>query len=406
MITLRRLMLGAIVLLAGMVSAQQVEVRVKQPDVCFECHVDMTDLSRLTHQHTAFTSGVCSDCHNPHASGHMALLNEDAGDLCLSCHDDIADELTGSSQHAPAAKGLCLDCHNPHASSFTNQLNKGGAALCAGCHTKVTDWSSLPVVHGPVQEGDCSSCHAAHGSNGEHLLSASPPELCLSCHDVDQAFRAKHAQPGIERSNCATCHDPHASPVAGLLRANQHAPFASGKCDACHTAGADPFAISGTVKQLCNRCHGQIGGGDQVAYHHNLDDESSCLNCHNPHASNASQLLLTEQLDLCMTCHFNQPELKKPKKDYITHDGQECSTCHQPHGADNANYLITAGVDLCNECHSGAHKSSHPIGENVIDQRTGQTMTCLSCHQLHGPDFDKYLPLDPTMDLCLQCHKK
>jgi predicted CXXCH cytochrome family protein len=404
MITSRKLILGAMILLAGVVFAQPSNVEVRQPDVCFECHVDMTDLQGLRHQHTAFESGVCSDCHNPHASGHMALLNDEPGELCLSCHDVVADELAKHSQHTPAANGLCLDCHDPHASDFPAQLNESGAALCAGCHTRVEEWSGLPVVHEPIRQGDCSACHAAHGSDEERLLSASPPELCLGCHDVDQTFRAKHAQPGIENSNCATCHDPHASPVAGLLRANQHAPFAAGKCDACHTEGGTSFAISGSVKQLCSGCHGQVGSDE--TYHHNLDDEASCLNCHNPHASNASPLLLSKQQDLCMGCHFNQPELKKPKAEYVTHGGQKCSTCHQPHSADNPKYLITESVDLCNECHAGAHKSSHPIGEEVIDHRTGKQMTCLSCHQLHGPDFDKYLPLDPTMDLCLQCHKK
>ena len=135
------------------------------------------------------------------------------------------------------------------------------------------------------------------------------------------------------------------------------------------------------MRDLCAGCHGQMGNDKAESYHHNLDDELSCLNCHNPHAANGDALLAAKQVDLCMSCHFQKPEFDKPKDQYITHEAQACSACHQPHGSENSLLLKSLDVDLCKSCHSGAHQSAHPIGAEAIDRRTGQAMTCLSCHQ-------------------------
>jgi len=55
---------------------------VDEPAVCYECHVDISDLSNKAHVHGAFESGKCSDCHNPHASKHAAMLADNEADLC------------------------------------------------------------------------------------------------------------------------------------------------------------------------------------------------------------------------------------------------------------------------------------------------------------------------------------
>ena len=90
----------------------------------------------------------------------------------------------------------------------------------------------------------------------------------------------------------------------------------------------------------------------------------------------------------------------------LTHDGMDCSNCHLPHGANDPQYLKEDRVAICADCHEAAHSAGHPVGPDVIDARTELPVTCLSCHQLHGAPFEKYLPLSPDMDLCVQCHKK
>ena len=113
------------------------------------------------------------------------------------------------------------------------------------------------------------------------------------------------------------------------------------------------------------------------------------------------------QQTLCTSCHFKTGEFAdKSRASILTHDGMECTNCHTPHGSENARYLKSTDVDLCTGCHERAHSSSHPIGPDVIDPRTGEPLTCLSCHKLHGADFEPYLPLSQEVDLCIQCHKR
>ena len=61
-------------------------VKVNEPEVCFNCHSDLNTSLEKKYVHTAFKTGKCSSCHNPHASRHAKLLADDAGVLCLSCH--------------------------------------------------------------------------------------------------------------------------------------------------------------------------------------------------------------------------------------------------------------------------------------------------------------------------------
>ena len=381
-------------------------VVVDEPAVCFDCHSEIQADASKRHVHSAFEDGKCSTCHNPHAAKHAALLGTEKGELCLSCHEGVQDEIAKSSPHVPASRGECVLCHDAHASAFPNQLVKDSAALCQDCHAPVSEWLARPVVHDPVTDADCGACHVPHGSGIGGLLTDAVPSLCFDCHDTDQAFTAAHQGRDIRGADCTACHDPHSGTLPGLVRENQHAPFAGGDCQRCHDEGdATSFAIAKETKSLCIDCHRGVANFEEAAHHGHLTHGESCLNCHNPHASNAEALLAADQTVLCMRCHFNESG-RRAKQEYITHDGMLCSECHSAHGADNASYLVTVELDLCARCHPRAHDVSHPVGPDVIDERTGEAVTCLSCHTLHGSEHDFYLTLDPAMDLCIQCHQR
>ena len=391
---------------AGRASASV--VKVDEPKVCFACHDTIEALNRKRYLHTAFKQGICSACHNPHASKHAALINDDIETLCLSCHQNVKQEMHKNSVHQPALDGNCITCHDPHASDQKNQLKQRMLPLCIQCHTAVGSWAAQAVVHSPVKAENCQICHSPHGSDNENLLTHAVPNLCFSCHKQDAPFAAAHKGYDLSKANCITCHDPHSSERPKLLMANQHAPFKAGQCVSCHTAGAgSAFALVSEPKTLCLKCHKQIQENMDLPYRHNLTDERSCLNCHNPHAAPASPLLAAGQKDLCFRCHFKGENYKdKSREQYVTHSGMDCSNCHTPHGGDNAKYLKSVGEDLCRGCHPSAHKGSHPMGGDVIDPRTNTTLVCTGCHELHGADFKPYLPLNPARELCLQCHKK
>lgn len=381
-------------------------VKVDEPGVCFTCHDDIQGELKKKSPHTAFAKGKCSDCHNPHASRHAALLKENSGELCQSCHEDLKQVATLPSKHQPAANGECLSCHDPHASDFRNQLVQSQGELCQSCHPAVADWLKQAQVHSPVANRNCSQCHAPHGSEHQGILAKAVPQLCFDCHPQNQQFMTVHKGYDLTDADCSTCHDPHASSHRGLLMANQHAPFESGECSECHAGGGKSFAIGGSVADICLKCHEDQAGARKAEFHAHIDGDRSCTNCHNPHASNVGALMASSQQTLCTRCHFTDvPAKDKPK--YMTHPGQECSSCHAPHGADNARYLVNSDVmTMCRTCHADVHRNSHPMGGEVIDKRTGGVLDCLSCHKLHGSTQQFYLAFNPDMDLCIQCHKR
>lgn len=388
----------ALLLLAG--SAFAAKVDVDEPDVCLMCHATVEEQLEAPHQHTAFAMGECSSCHNPHASRHAALLDDEEGELCFRCHGDIEEELASPVPHGPAADGDCGQCHDPHAGEFADQLAEEVPELCSTCHGEVDGFLERAVVHAPVAGGGCFTCHNAHGG-AEGLLSRQVPDLCVVCHDTDAEFAATHGGESVADSDCTACHEPHSSESESLLRPNQHSPFASGNCGTCHQTDQG-FEVA-QVATLCARCHRGTTEFTEQPYTHILEREDSCVECHNPHASVAGNLLAAEPAVMCMKCH---PTGDVDRQAFPTHDGMDCTNCHLPHGADNANYFVASENDLCKDCHEQAHRVSHPIGPEVIDPRTEEQVTCLSCHQLHAADFEQYLPLNPKRELCIQCHRK
>ncbi len=391
--------------------AVPVNAAVDEPAVCLECHGDIQEAFGRSHVHTAFADGKCSSCHNPHASRHAALLRTDTGKLCQGCHEEMRGLGSEPVVHQPAAVGKCTSCHDPHAADNRANTVAPMPRLCSGCHQEVDRWLARAVVHDPLQGGQCLACHLPHAGQAAGLLTEAVPGLCMSCHEEDAAFGKAHGGRSLAGTDCTACHDPHASAVPGLLRQNQHRPFASGNCASCHK-GLDKdgsFDLGQRVVDLCLRCHRSVEPGLEAMYPHLMNTEESCASCHNPHASNEPSLLLRPQVKLCMGCHFNgkrEGDKDRDKSEYITHDGMDCVNCHLPHGADNSALLVRTDSGLCAGCHEQAHKATHPVGPEVIDPRTGKPVTCMSCHQLHGSDFPFYLPLNPDMELCLQCHKK
>ena len=380
---------------------------VDEPAVCLVCHEPTGAQANEKYVHSVFAAGECSACHNPHASRHAALLADDDRRLCGSCHTDQAAAAQFAAPHAPVARGECTACHDPHASAHADQLHAPLVEQCTQCHADVAQWRQQRFVHAPVADGECGTCHDPHGSEFASLLPGEITATCLSCHDTDAAFFRVHKSRSIATSTCTSCHDPHGSGRKGLMRTNQHAPFASGSCEGCHGTLTDTssFEVAG-VRDLCQQCHRESQEFAASAFHHNLDAEGSCNQCHNPHASNVAALLKSSTTTLCMGCHFGESTHTKPRAAYVTHDGLDCAVCHLPHGADNAKYLVSTDGSFCVPCHEQAHAVSHPVGPDVIVARTGESVTCLSCHQLHGADFKQYLPLDPSRDLCIQCHRR
>jgi predicted CXXCH cytochrome family protein len=141
--------------------------------------------------------------------------------------------------------------------------------------------------------------------------------------------------------------------------------------------------------------------------HWPLIDKTSCQNCHNPHASRQDALLRDTMKNLCNSCH--QDTARRQETSLTKHkpiqDG-ECTKCHLPHSSNSISLLDNTNViNLCGSCHEWMKHSTHPIGDNVVDQRNRNlSLDCLSCHRSHGSEFKGFTYFNPKTDLCVQCH--
>jgi predicted CXXCH cytochrome family protein len=148
------------------------------------------------------------------------------GPSCDSCHENLT---AGKSVHPAIAMG-CAACHTavdatdvPH--KITNRNPKGLSAkmrdLCYSCHDRTPFMKN--TVHGAVMLG-CTSCHDPHTSDHAKLLKEAIPQLCLTCHEnpVTAQKGATHAMTGKEL--CSTCHNPHATDAPKLVESGRGSP--------------------------------------------------------------------------------------------------------------------------------------------------------------------------------------
>jgi predicted CXXCH cytochrome family protein len=174
-----------------------------------------------------------------------------------------------------------------------------------------------------------------------------------------------------------------------------------------------------TVKALCTQCHSF--DMDAVAVKHGaVENQRSCLNCHNPHTSKNTKLLKLPVKDLCLSCHDKpiQATLSdartipniKAKVDSTRSNMASCTYCHTAHGSSNSrilsmnfsttNYNEYPAVGkaanpyaLCMDCHDGILDKDNtdtnfrtPVKnlhwKHVVEEQPGKS--CRICHDVHG----------------------
>lgn len=384
------------------------EHRAQALDTCLDCH-DLEGSLEARVPHAPAKSGDCSSCHNPHVSRHAGLLKNETGDLCTSCHSPVIAEMEKPYVHPPVAQGDCGACHEPHGSSFQGLMKGSREEICGSCHQEIATWSNYPIQHVPFAQGRCSVCHEPHGSDNEGLTKSTGSRICSSCHPANDALLSAHKNYPVQKAACHECHDPHGSPHEGLFRESLHSPFARGSCTICHPVASNrnPFAPIKSESILCGRCHeDQVRQSRQAAFPHVSAGGGECTSCHNPHTGVGDALLRRSETTTCSTCHNPGGARSGQPGRHLTHgDGVSCTDCHEAHGGERPLFLVQDRVGLCRECHDLEHGIHHPQGEDVLDPRNGQPVSCLSCHAAHNAPFDYYMRAEAGGELCIGCHK-
>ncbi|NDY41524.1 hypothetical protein G3N55_01475 [Dissulfurirhabdus thermomarina] len=360
--------------------------------LCFQCH-DPKDF-RARHVHVPVAQGRCQACHNPHVARYEGLVQEKDAELCYRCHAKERAAFAEGVVHEPVRKGRCLACHDPHDSDAPGLRKGKGPEACFGCHKALP--RKFPHTHAPYAKGDCQACHLPHAGPDARLLKGDAERLCYRCHKGKAVWKRHRGFPG-KAGRCLSCHNPHGSSRAALVRDVLHPPYAKG-CRSCHGKGAARgpdlcLSCHPGVKEEVLRLHSHLAGGG----------EYGCTACHSPHAGDGKALLRGAEKFVCRKCHegsFRDAEQRL----YVHPDLADCTACHAAHGSDQVAMLKKDGTESCTGCHETQGKFTHPVGEKARDPRTGQALTCVSCHDAMGTDFKYHLKQSGEKDLCLPCH--
>lgn len=88
---------------------------------------------------------------------------------------------------------------------------------CLSCHTEKAKGQS---VHFDFTHA-CAVCHVVNAADGRTSITLvlAREKICYSCHEKDAMDRVPYMQ-----GECVSCHDPHTSQRAHLLRANVPTP--------------------------------------------------------------------------------------------------------------------------------------------------------------------------------------
>jgi predicted CXXCH cytochrome family protein len=374
---------------------------------CLRCHEDVRAQVEQDYEHMPAAAGMCAACHSPHAARYEHLLNERERALCYACHSDSIDSFQTGNVHTPVKQGQCGVCHQVHGSEHEKLLSSEGNDLCLGCHTQHATMQGLQTTHMPFVDGDCTSCHAPHNSPNPDQLAAPTESLCRLCHQPASAdLLESHQGIPVDGTRCTSCHDAHASAGSELFLPVAHQPFADGSCDMCHLVDSETPALPrATGARLCGACHGEVPNPRDAVVHQPVAD-GNCEACHVPHASKEAGLLVAAQRETCTRCHAEIEERARSSRSvhpFKASDGG-CLGCHSAHSADSQWLLAGGEIRRCLTCHESM-RHGHPLGEDRIDPRTGQAITCVTCHDPHGTDFPMHLRGDQTRGLCLECHQ-
>ena len=158
----------------------------KDPDACFQCHLDKKAMFSLESHHPVKEGKMsCTACHNPHGENiHMtaAMPVGRVNETCAQCHREQSRPHV--FEHEALREG-CTTCHNVHGSINPKMLVERDNNLCLKCHAQVAS-PVLPTgtligrmphagfaVTEFLKQGTCFSagCHTAvHGSDvNSHL---------------------------------------------------------------------------------------------------------------------------------------------------------------------------------------------------------------------------------------------
>jgi DmsE family decaheme c-type cytochrome len=290
------------------------------------------------------TLGLCGCLILSCAAAASAQTGNYVGEeTCIGCHDTegkaIHQTLHGKAQlpRSPEAAHGCESCHGPgkaHVDDpaqpesikrFPSMKPRDVSDTCLTCHSRSNHVQWKGSMH-DARNLSCITCHSIHSPKSEkaQLKTATTIETCVACHktEVAKLQRSGHMPVREGKMDCTSCHNPHGTTNARMLRVGN---WINETCTSCHAEKRGPFLWDhAPVREACNSCH-------------------------DPHGSNNDRMLVAKLPMLCQRCHIGT---RHPSTIY---DANQLAA--------HSNRLIGRG---CVNCHAQIHGSNSPAGHTFL----------------------------------------
>jgi predicted CXXCH cytochrome family protein len=109
-----------------------------------------------------------------------------------------------------------------------------------------------------------------------------------------------------------------------------HKPFGERACDKCHS-GSGISRLNKQVTELCFDCHKNLFTNN--LFMHGPAASGYCTECHVPHNSKFTKLLIKDNNELCYECHSK--ENINSNNAHVSKENTKCWQCHNPHAEKN-----------------------------------------------------------------------
>lgn len=211
-------------------------------DECAVCHDKIaSEFKSATHSKLHVEGGNakeigCEACHGPGSvhvqggGGLFTIVNPGRSpEACFKCHLDKRAEFSLPNTHPVLAGDMsCTDCHDVHAGPAapgTGSALESMTESCLKCH--IAQRGPFVFEHEAVARDGCTTCHLPHGSVNARMLKARNATLCLQCHFQNQTgpntitIGGRDHSSFLGRGACwsAGCHEAiHGSNVGSSLR--------------------------------------------------------------------------------------------------------------------------------------------------------------------------------------------
>jgi predicted CXXCH cytochrome family protein len=406
-------------------------LKMKEPDLCLQCHSELHPDLREAHDGQPLEQARCTGCHDAHASnvprrlpefshgpydarlcsachaepegGEVRLVAATINGLCYDCHTDIKMRIEGagnSHKLLEESDRSCEDCHDPHAAGQQFMLTKPVYELCVGCHVGKPEEASAPkqpALEPPAPELPTQERTSDLPSSQEVMRSKRFRDLNTEKEQyIDLSQKYVHEP---VRKSCTLCHDAHASEFKAELNAPVY-----DLCMECHGKNAEtilnssqPFPFLNGLVSLPPHSYEELPYLDLNFEFIHEPVRTSCVFCHDPHASDVSEELYAPVHELCIGCHndSNARRILNSTQPFPLYGGR----VDLPPNV----FKKLSELHLVKGGSIGHPIQNHPVYIPATEEEP--ELNCLSCHVSHASDTGLRRWKDSRAELCLKCHK-